>query len=118
MKRILLVDDSATIRKILKASLLKVYEVLEAENGEVGLKVAQENEIDLFLLDVNMPVMDGIAMVKELRQLEKYATTPIVMLTTESRDNIKQTGKEVGANGWIVKPVQPGKLLEVIGKMI
>ncbi|MCK4797580.1 MAG: response regulator [Spirochaetes bacterium] len=118
MKKILLVDDSTAIRNIIKTALFGDYELLEAENGQVALNKAQENKIDLFLLDVNMPVMDGITCVKELRKTIKYSNTPIIMLTTESRDDKKQQGKEAGANGWIVKPCEPEKLLNVIKKMI
>ena len=118
MKKILLVDDSTAIRNIIKTALFGDYELLEAENGQVALNKAQENKIDLFLLDVNMPVMDGITCVKELRKISKYSNTPIIMLTTESRDDKKQQGKEAGANGWIVKPCEPEKLLNVIKKMI
>ena len=90
----------------------------EAENGELALNLAKDKIMELFLLDVNMPVMDGITLVKELRKLDKYKTTPIVMLTTESRDDKKQQGKEAGANGWIVKPCDPEKLLGVLEKII
>ena len=118
MKKILIVDDSTAIRNILKTALFGDYELLEAENGEVALNMANKNAIELFLLDVNMPVMDGITLVKELRKVPKYKTSPIIMLTTESRDEKKKQGKEAGANGWIVKPCEPEKLLNVVNKMI
>lgn len=118
MKKILLVDDSTAIRNILKASLFGDYEILEAENGVEGLKTADANAVDFFLLDVNMPQMDGITMVKKLRESPKYKSTPIVMLTTESTDNKKQQGKDAGATGWVVKPCDPDKLLSVIKKFI
>lgn len=118
MKKILLVDDSAAIRNILKASLFGEYEILEAANGEEGFKIAMTENIDFFLLDVNMPVMDGITLVKKLRENDKYKKSPIVMLTTESSDNKKLQGKEAGATGWIVKPCDPDKLMSVIKKFI
>lgn len=118
MKKILLVDDSTAIRNILKTALIGEYEVVEAENGQQAVEKAGSGDINFFLLDVNMPVMDGIETVKQIRKNAAYAKTPIVMLTTESREERKQLGKEAGANGWIVKPCDPEKLLDVIKKMI
>jgi two-component system chemotaxis response regulator CheY len=118
MKRILIVDDSSAIRNIIKTALLGTFELFEAENGELALNLAKQSPMELFLLDVNMPVMDGITLVKELRKLDQYKSTPIVMLTTESRDDKKQQGKDAGANGWIVKPCDPDKLLGVLEKII
>jgi two-component system chemotaxis response regulator CheY len=118
MKKILVVDDSTAIRNILKLALFENYEVLEAENGKEALDKSKGACISLFLLDVNMPVMDGISLVKELRTSGDYAKTPIIMLTTESRDDKKQAGKDAGANGWIVKPCEPENLLSIIQKML
>jgi two-component system chemotaxis response regulator CheY len=118
MKKIMLADDSAAIRNILKTALVGEYDVVEAENGRQALECAAGETIHLFLLDVNMPVMDGIAAVREIRKLVHYADTPIIMLTTEVREDKKNEGKEAGANGWIVKPCDPEKLLAVIRKMI
>ncbi len=118
MKKILIVDDSTSIRNIIKTTLFEEYEVYDEANGKKALAKAQEVEIDLFLLDVNMPEMDGITLVKELRKMPIYKDKPIIMLTTESRDDKKQEGKEAGANGWIIKPCYPEKLLEVIKKMM
>ena len=118
MKKILLVDDSSTVRSILKAMLVGKYEVLEASNGQEVLDVSTSNSIDFFLLDVNMPVMDGITLAGKLRTSGSYDSTPIVMLTTESRDELKKEGKAAGATGWITKPCQPAQLLELIQKLI
>jgi two-component system chemotaxis response regulator CheY len=118
MKKILLVDDSTAIRNILKTALFGEFEIIEAENGREALEKAAGVRIDLFLFDVNMPVMDGIAAVKSLRHLPFYRSTPVIMLTTEAREERRQEGREAGANGWVVKPCDPDKLLEVIRKMI
>lgn len=118
MKTIMLVDDSATIRNIINSSLVGSYNTIEAENGKDALDKSLETDVDLFLLDVNMPVMNGIELVRKLRESEKYKKTPIIMLTTESRDNKKNEGKEAGATGWIVKPVDTEKLLGILSKML
>jgi two-component system chemotaxis response regulator CheY len=118
MKKILVVDDSAAIRNILKLALFENYEVLEAENGKDALERSKGAGVSLFLLDVNMPVMDGISLVRELRSTGEYGATPIIMLTTESRDDKKQQGRDAGANGWIVKPCEPDNLLSIIKKML
>jgi two-component system, chemotaxis family, chemotaxis protein CheY len=118
MKKILLVDDSTTIRNMLKTSLISEYEVIEAEHGKNALEKMATNDIDFFLLDVNMPVMDGLTLVKEIRKIPKYSTTPVVMLTTETKEERKEEGKIAGANGWIIKPCEPDKLLSVIKKFI
>lgn len=117
MKRILICDDSTSIRNILKSALMDDYEIRDAENGQAALVLAKGEAFDFFLLDVNMPVMDGLTLVKELRQLPQYAKTPIVMLTSESRDEKKQEGKAAGANGWVVKPCEPEALLSLVKKM-
>lgn len=121
MKKIMLVDDSTSIRSILKSALVGGnYEVMEADQGKNALEKLKNDpsNIDLFLLDVNMPVMDGITLVKELRKTEKYKATPILMLTTETKEERKQEGKIAGANGWIIKPCDPDKLLGAIKKLI
>lgn len=118
MKKVLICDDSTAIRNIIKTALYGMYDLSEAENGVKALDVAKKEAISFFLLDVNMPEMDGINLVKELRKLPQYESTPVVMLTTESRDNKKNEGKEAGANGWILKPCDPDKLVSVIQKMM
>ena len=117
MKKILICDDSTSIRNILKSALMDEFSILDAENGQTALEAAKNSPVDFFLLDVNMPVMDGITLVKELRKLPQYQKTPIVMLTSESRDDKRQEGKAAGANGWVVKPCEPDALLGLIKKM-
>jgi two-component system, chemotaxis family, chemotaxis protein CheY len=118
MKNIMLVDDSTAIRNILKNALIGEYSVFEAENGKVALGMIGTQSIDLFLLDVNMPEMDGITLLAEIRKLAPHRSTPILMLTTETKDELRQKGRDLGASGWIVKPCEPDKLLAAIKKLI
>ncbi|MBI3479049.1 MAG: response regulator [Nitrosomonadales bacterium] len=118
-KTILTVDDSASIRQMVTFTLKSAgYSVVEAVDGQEGLDKAKANAIDLVLTDQNMPKMDGLTLIKTLRGLPQYRTTPILMLTTESSDAMKSQGKAAGATGWLVKPFDPQKLLEVVKKVI
>jgi two-component system chemotaxis response regulator CheY len=94
------------------------YAVLEAGDGEEALIIARANQVDAILTDQNMPRMDGIALVKQLRALDGYATTPIMLLTTESSAEMKQKGREAGATGWMVKPFDPDRLLEMFARIL
>lgn len=114
----MLVDDSTSIRMTLKSSLVSEYEVFEAENGQDALNKIENKDINLFLLDVNMPVMDGLTLAREIRKNPKFIETPIIMLTTETKDEKKQEGKASGANGWIIKPCEPAQLLGALKKLI
>jgi len=115
MKTILTVDDSPSIRQMLAYVLTSHgYKVIEAEDGEQGLAFAKANQADLVLTDQNMPKMDGIALIKALRNLPTYQKVPIMMLTTESSQTLKQQGRDAGATGWMVKPFDPEKLLEML----
>jgi two-component system chemotaxis response regulator CheY len=118
MKKLLLADDSASVRSILKGVLFKDFELIEAENGKVALEKAAAERVDGFVVDVNMPEMDGITLVGKLRERSEYRTTPIVILTTESQENRKQEGKAAGATGWVVKPVEPEKLLALMRRLV
>jgi two-component system chemotaxis response regulator CheY len=91
--------------------------VIEAEDGAQGLDRAAQTSCDLVITDQNMPNMDGLTLVKSLRQLSDYKSTPILLLTTESADAMKEEGRSAGATGWLVKPFDPNKLLEVVGKV-
>lgn len=119
MTTILAVDDSASMRQMVTFTLKGAgYDVLEASDGVEALQVAQKGSVDLVLSDVNMPNMDGITLIKELRNLDNYKYTPMLMLTTESGDDKKSEGKQAGATGWIVKPFNPEQLLKVIQKVL
>ena len=118
-KTILTVDDSASIRQMVAFTLKSAgYTVLEAADGNAGLNSAKSNPIDLILTDQNMPGMDGLTLIKALRALPQYRSTPILMLTTEAGDAMKQQGRAAGATGWLVKPFDPQKLLDVVKKVL
>lgn len=119
MSKILTVDDSASMRAMLSYTLTQQgHEVTEAENGQDGLDKANSDQFDLVISDVNMPVMDGIEFITQLRKVDSYRFTPILMLTTESGMDKKQQGKQAGATGWIVKPFDPVKLTAVVQKVL
>jgi two-component system, chemotaxis family, chemotaxis protein CheY len=118
-KTILAVDDSASIRQMVSFTLKSAgYDVVEAVDGMDGLEKAKTRSVNLVLTDQNMPRMDGLTLIKSLRGLGQYASTPILMLTTESSDAMKQQGRAAGATGWLVKPFDPQKLIEVVRKVI
>ena len=94
------------------------YEVVEAADGKEALDLAKQDKVDLVLSDVNMPIMDGITLIKELRTLNDYKFVPMLMLTTESATDKKSEGKAAGATGWIVKPFNPDQLLNTIKKVL
>ncbi len=119
MATILAVDDTASMRQMVAYTLRSAgHEVIEAVDGQEALDKARETPVDLVLSDVNMPVMDGIALVRALRELVQYRFTPILMLTTESDSEKKQEGRQAGATGWLVKPFNPEQLLAIIKKVI
>lgn len=119
MPKILAVDDSKSMRQMVSFALTQAgFDVVEAEDGVDALEKAKGMNADLVLTDVNMPVMDGITLIKELRKLLPYKYTPMLMLTTESSEERKQEGKSAGANGWLVKPFDPEQLINVINKVI
>lgn len=117
-KTIITVDDSKTIREMVSFTLQTAgYSVIEAIDGKHALEVLSDQKVDLIITDINMPNMDGISLVKNLRSNDNFKFTPILILTTEGDDARKQEGKTAGATGWIVKPFNPEKLLQVIEKV-
>ena len=119
MQSILAVDDSASMRQMVSFTLKGAgYNVIEAADGQEAYEKAMTQSVDLVLTDQNMPRMDGLTLVKHLRGLPAYMSTPILILTTESSDEMKSKGRAAGATGWLVKPFDPIKLLEVIRKVI
>ncbi len=116
---ILVVDDSPSMREMIRFTLHSAgYEVHAAEDGLEALEFARKNSVNLVVTDVNMPNMDGIKLITELRKLDNYKFTPILTLTTEGGAELKQDGKDAGATGWIVKPFDPDRLLQTIRKVL
>ena len=119
MHSILAVDDSASMRQMVSFTLKNAgFNVVEAVDGQDALEKSSQRDYNLVLTDQNMPRMDGISLTKKLRDNPKFKTTPILILTTESSDQMKQAGRGAGATGWLVKPFDPAKLLEVIKKVV
>jgi two-component system chemotaxis response regulator CheY len=118
-KTILIVDDSASVRQVVKIALAGAgYDVIEGVDGKDALSKMTGQKIHLIISDVNMPNMDGITFVKEVKQLAAYKFTPIIMLTTESQEGKKQEGQSAGAKAWVVKPFQPAQMLDAVAKLI
>ena len=119
MSLILAVDDSPSMRKMVSFTLTGAgYQVVEAVDGQDAYEKAQTQAFDLILTDQNMPRLDGLGLTRKLRDHPQFKTTPILVLTTESSDFMKQEGRAAGATGWLVKPFDPVKLLDVIKKVI
>ena len=118
-KKILIVDDSSSVRTVARMALReKGYEVIEAANGQEALVKLDGERCNLVISDVNMPVMDGIALLKEIKRHPHYKFTPVIMLTTEAGEDKKQEGRAAGAKAWITKPFQPQSLLDAVAKLI
>ena len=118
-KKILSVDDSPSIRQMVKLTLSGAgYEVSEASNGVEGLAKAQSSPVDMVVTDLNMPMMNGLSLIRELRKLSAYRGVPILFLTTESDAGLKQQAKAAGATGRITKPFQQDQLLAVVKKVL
>ena len=119
MHSILAVDDSASMRQMVSFTLKNAgYNVVEAVDGQDALEKSGMRDFDLVLTDQNMPRMPGLELVKKLRDNPKFKATPILILTTESSDEMKQAGRAAGATGWLVKPFDPARLIEVVAKVI
>lgn len=118
-KTALVVDDSTSMRQMVAFALQSAgFETIEGTNGSDALAKGKSQKVDLVITDLNMPEMDGITLVKQLRALDNYKFTPILLLTTESQDAKKQEGKAAGATGWMVKPFNPEQLLAVVKKVV
>jgi two-component system chemotaxis response regulator CheY len=118
-KTILAVDDSASMRQMIGVTLRTAgYKVIEAADGDEALEYARKHRVDLVLADVNMPGIDGITLVAQLRTLPSYRLTPLLLLTTESSPERKLQGKQAGATGWMVKPFNPEQLLATLERVL
>jgi len=119
LKKVLIVDDSVSMRQMVGFTLREGgFEVIEAEHGQDALDKLQGAPVDLVITDLNMPVMDGITLIQNLRSQPAMKTKPILMLTTEGLVGKKELGKAAGATGWIVKPFDPEKLLQTVAKVL
>lgn len=119
MKAVLTVDDSPSIRQMVKLVLGQAgFEVHEAADGIEGLEKAKSKPVQMIVTDLNMPRMDGITLVRELRKLPTYKGVPIILLTTESDESFKKQAKEAGATGWITKPFKQEQLIAVAQKVL
>ncbi|MBI5740186.1 MAG: response regulator [Nitrospirae bacterium] len=118
-KTILIVDDSASMRQLVTFALRDAgYDVVAAVDGKDALGKLSGTKVDMVVTDLNMPNMDGITLIKQLRCGAGNKFTPVIMLTTESQEAKKQEGRLAGASGWLVKPFTPEKLIEVIKKFV
>jgi two-component system chemotaxis response regulator CheY len=118
-KKILIVDDSSSVRTIARIALREQgYDVVEAVNGKEALEKLAAERVHLVVSDVNMPVMDGISFLKELKSHPTSKFVPVIMLTTEAGQDKKQEGRAAGAKAWIVKPFQPATLVDAVSKLV
>jgi two-component system, chemotaxis family, chemotaxis protein CheY len=119
MKSVLTVDDSPSIRQMVRVVLTPAgYNVLEAGDGNEGLAVAKSKQVNMIVTDLNMPGMDGLTFIREIRKLSAYSGTPIIFLTTESDASVKQEAKAAGATGWITKPFKQEQLIAAVKKLL
>ena len=118
-KTILIVDDSASLRQVVHMTLKTAgYEVIEACDGKDALAKLAGQRVNLIISDVNMPNLDGIGLVRELKKDPNHKFTPVIMLTTEGQEAKKQEGQAAGAKAWVVKPFQPQQMLNAVARLI
>jgi two-component system chemotaxis response regulator CheY len=118
-KTIMIVDDSPSLRQVVAMTLKGAgFDIIEASDGKVALSKLDGKKIHLIISDVNMPNMDGITFVQEMKKMAAYKFTPVIMLTTESQESKKREGQAAGAKAWVVKPFQPAQMLSAVSKLI
>ena len=117
-KTIMIVDDSASMRRVVGIALKTAgYDVIEGVDGKDALAKLTGQKVHMIISDVNMPVMDGIAFLKAVKQMQAYKFTPVIMLTTESAEETKREGQAAGARAWVVKPFQPEQLINAVQRL-
>jgi len=118
-KTILIVDDSSSLRQVVSIALESAgYDVVQGCDGQDGLSKLDGRKINLIISDVNMPNMDGLSMVKKIKQNPNYKFTPIIMLTTEAGETLKNEGKAAGVKAWMVKPFKPEQMVAAVSKLV
>lgn len=118
-KKILVVDDSASMREVISSTLqAEGYDTVQAGDGRDALGKMEGGRFNLIISDVNMPNMDGITFLREVKSMAAHRFTPVVMLTTESQEDRKEQGRAAGAKAWIIKPFQPQQLLAAVQKLM
>ena len=117
MAKILVIDDNAVIRDVVTFTLQDHYDVTLAKDGKEGIALAKVSQFDVIITDVRMPEMDGIEFVAEIRKVQSYAQTPILIITANIKDS-KQKMKESGATAWLLKPFKPKELLNMVDKVL
>ena len=118
MKKVLYIDDASSMRKLVNLVLSKEFELTMATNGQEGYEAVQNEQFDVIISDINMPVMNGLTLLEKIRENESSKFTPVLMMTTEASAEMKAEGKRLGATGWIVKPFDPEKLAGIINRVI
>lgn len=117
-KTVLTVDDSRTMRDMLMVALSDAgYRVVQAVDGAHGLDVLAAEPADIIITDINMPRLDGFGFIEAVRKTDEHRATPILVLTTESDQAKKDRARQAGATGWIVKPFNPVKLVDVVRRV-
>lgn len=117
--RILAVDDSCSMRQMVRAALeVDGHHVREAQNGEEALQALEAEPADLVITDLYMPQMDGLTLLRAIRERAEHRFTPVLLLTTEHGEEMKQRGRASGATGWLVKPFQPEQLRQVVARVL
>ena len=118
-KTILVVDDSTSLRMVVKMTLEGAgYDVIEAGDGQQALALLDGRKIHLVLSDLNMPVMNGLSLLAQIKQHPDYRSTPVIMLTTETADHLQRQGQQYGSCAWVIKPFEPPQLLDAIARLI